>query len=236
MMCSVLHRRPASIPARGHPHHTESPAPRAGADPAWRRGASALLLVSLVALHTCGGGSLLALVNVAMADAGIAIWESKYYYEFWRPVIAIREADAGTGATGAGDGNPATVGDPTFTPLGAPGSNLEGPNFTPPFPAYPSGHAGFGGAVFETLRHYFGTDDIAFTVVSDEFNGVTRDNQGNVRPLIPRSFSSLSEAEDENGQSRIYLGIHWVFDKDQGIAQGRRVADYVLDNACVPLH
>jgi len=52
-----------------------------------------------------------------------------------------------------------------------------------------------------------------------------------VRPLIPRSFSSLSEAEEENGQSRIYLGIHWAFDKTDGIAQGQQVADYVYDNA-----
>jgi len=48
-------------------------------------------------------------------------------------------------------------------PLGAPASNLTGPNFTPPFPAYPSGHAGFGGALFETLRRFYGTDDVAFT-------------------------------------------------------------------------
>lgn len=178
---------------------------------------------------------LLALVNTAMADAGIAIWESKYYYEFWRPVTGIREADVGTGPTGAGDGNPATGGDPTFTPLGAPASNLTGPNFTPPFPAYPSGHAGFGGALFQTLRNFYGTDDIAFTFMSDEFNGVTRDNDGNVRPLLPRSFSLLSEAEEENGQSRIYLGIHWVFDKTEGIAQGRRVADYVFKHAFRPL-
>src|SRR5690606_28038152 len=86
---------------------------------------------------------LLALVNVAMSDAGIAIWESKFHYALWRPVHGIREADPGTGPTGEGDGNPATVGDPTFLPLGAPASNLAGPNFTPPFPAYPSGHAGF---------------------------------------------------------------------------------------------
>jgi hypothetical protein len=78
-------------------------------------------------------------------------------------------------------------------------------------------------------------DEIAFTFISDEFNGVTQDNQGNVRPLIPRSFAALSEAEDENGQSRIYLGIHWAFDKTAGIAQGRRVADYVFRYAFVPL-
>ena len=177
---------------------------------------------------------LLALANTAMADAAMSIWESKYYYDFWRPITAIRESDAGTGPTGAGDGNPVTIGDPTFTPLGAPASNLVGPNFTPPFPSYPSGHGGFGGAVFQTLRRFFHTDAIAFTFVSDEFNGVTKDNAGNVRPYMPRTFSSLSQAEEENGQSRIYLGIHFRFDKTQAILQGRQVADYVFDHAFGP--
>jgi hypothetical protein len=178
---------------------------------------------------------LLALVNVSMADAAMSIWESKYHYDFWRPITGIRESDHGTGPTGAGDGNDATVGDPTFTPLGAPASNLNGPNFTPPFPAYPSGHAGFGGAIFETLRRFYGTNNIGFTFVSDEFNGVTKDHDGNVRPYMPRSFSTLSQAEEENGQSRIYLGIHWHFDKTAGIAQGRRVADYVFNHAFRPI-
>ena len=128
---------------------------------------------------------LLALVNVAMADAGIAIWESKYHYEYWRPVTGIREADAGTGPSGQGDRNPATLGDPIYSPLGAPASNLNGPNFTPPFPAYPSGHAGFGGALFQILRRFYGTDNIPFTFVSDEFNGVTQDNDGNRAPPPP---------------------------------------------------
>jgi hypothetical protein len=179
---------------------------------------------------------LLALANVAMADAGIAIWESKYHYEYWRPVTGIREADPGTGPSGAGDGNPATAGDPTYTPLGAPASNLDAPDFTPPFPAYPSGHAGFGGALFQILRRFYRTDDVTFTFVSDEFNGVTRDNDGTVRPLIPRTFSSFSQAEEENGQSRIYLGIHWAFDKTEGIAQGRRVANYVFRSLFTPHH
>jgi hypothetical protein len=170
--------------------------------------------------------SLLALVNVAMADAGIATWESKYYYQVGRPVTVIREGGAG---------NPKTTADPEFTPLGAPASNLNGPNFTPPFPAYPSGHAAFGGALFQTLRNFYQTDAIAFTFVSDEYNGITEDNTGVVRPLHPRTFSSLSEAEEENGQSRIYLGIHWSFDKTEGIAQGRLVADYVFRNAFLPL-
>jgi membrane-associated phospholipid phosphatase len=183
---------------------------------------------------------LLALVNTAMADTGIAVWESKYHYETWRPVTGIRESDPGYGPTGAGDGNPDTTGDPGFTPLGAPASNISaGVNFTPPFPAYPSGHAGFGGALFEMLRRFYGTDAIPFTFVSDEWNGVTKDNLGNVRPLLPRSFATLSQAEEENGQSRIYLGIHWAFDKTAGIAQGRRVADFVFEHAfrpAVPRH
>jgi hypothetical protein len=172
---------------------------------------------------------LLAVFNVAMADAGLASWESKFFYQYWRPITGIREADAGTGPTGLGDGNPVTAGDATYVPLCAPASNVGGPNFTPPFPSYPSGHATFGGAIFQTLRRFYGRDDIAFTFVSDEFNGVTTDNLGVVRPLVERSFSSFSQAEEENGQSRIYLGIHWSFDKTEGIAQGRSVANYIFD-------
>jgi PAP2 superfamily len=177
---------------------------------------------------------MLALINVAMGDTGMAVWESKYHHDFWRPVTGIRESDPGTGPTGAGDGNPATPGDPAFSPLGAPASNLTGPNFTPPFPAYPSGHAGFGGALFQTLRRFYGTDRVPFTFVSDEFNGITKGNDGNVRPYMPRFFPTLSQAEEENGQSRIYLGIHWRFDKTEGINQGQRVADYVFDHAFKP--
>ena len=179
---------------------------------------------------------LLALVNLAMADSGIAAWDSKYYWDVWRPITGIRESDVGTGPTGLGDGNPYTVGDPGFSPLGAPASNLQGPNFTPPFPAYPSGHATFGGAIFQVLRRFYGTDDMAFTFVSDEFNGITRGNDGKVRPLIPRTFQNFSQPEWENAISRIYLGIHWIFDATEGIKLGRDVADYVFDNACRPLN
>jgi hypothetical protein len=76
---------------------------------------------------------LFALANIAMADAGIASWDAKYEYNYWRPITAIREAD--------GDGNPDTIADRLWEPLGAPGGEVV-PNFTPPFrhtrPATPS--------------------------------------------------------------------------------------------------
>jgi hypothetical protein len=167
---------------------------------------------------------LLALVNTSLADAGSASWDSKFFHHHWRPIGGVR----GFPAT---DGNANTAEDATFSPLGGQASNLTGPNFTPPFPAYPSGHATFGAALFQTLRNVFGTDDIEMSLVSDEFNGVTKDNTGKVRAAVVRNFSNFSEAEDENGQSRIYMGIHWSHDKTGGITQGRQVADFIYRRA-----
>lgn len=178
---------------------------------------------------------LFALINLAQADAATGCWEAKYYYDLWRPIVGIREADAGTGPTGLGDNNPDTAGDATWTPLGAPMSNMTSNNFTPPFPAYPSGHATMGEAVFRTIANFYGTNNIAFTFTSDELNGVTTDNSGVVRPLKPRSFTSLSQASQENADSRVYLGVHWRFDQTEGVKMGRSIADYVFDNSLTPI-
>ena len=70
--------------------------------------------------------------------------------------------------------------------------------------------------------------------MSDEFNGRTRGADGHVRPVVVRSFKNLTQAEFENAESRIYLGIHWAFDRDEGIKQGEKVADYVFDNVLQP--
>lgn len=174
----------------------------------------------------------LALCNVAMADSIIAGWDAKYYYRYWRPVHAIREADPGTGPTGKGDGNPDTKADPNWTPLGAPASNAVGPDFTPAFPSYPSGHAVTGAAMFQIMRKAYG-DNVPFTFVSDEWNGITRDNDGWVRPRYPRSYKTLTQAEEEAGQSRIYLGVHFQFDKTSGLTMGHQIADYVYQHALV---
>jgi hypothetical protein len=174
---------------------------------------------------------LFALVNLAMADAGIVSWNTKYTYDFWRPVLGIQ--NGGIGAIGDADGNADTMGDPLWRPFGAPRSNpFPGEdNFTPPFPAYTSGHATFGAALFEMLENFYGSANISFTIGSDEFNGITRDQDGSVRPILFRSYTSFEQAKEENGQSRIYLGIHWAFDKTMGIAQGNAVADYIFSHA-----
>ena len=169
---------------------------------------------------------LFALVNMAQADAGILCWGVKYLDIFWRPILGIRRANE--------DGNDDTKIDRNWTPLGAPASNRSGKNFTPPFPAYTSGHATFGGAVFRVLERFYGTDDISFTFVSDELNGVTTDSLGHVRPKRPRTFHSFSQAALENARSRIYLGIHWQFDADEGVRCGYAVGDHLFDTVLRP--
>lgn len=187
----------------------------------------AMQIASDQGLDTIQMCRMLALINVGMADTALAAWESKYYYKFWRPVTAIRG--------GLTDGNSGTIGDVNWTPLGAPASNLTGPNFSPPFCSTPSGHSSIAPCLFQILRHVFGRDDIQFTFISDEYNGITKDNQGNIRPYRPRTFNSLSQAEDENGESRIYLGIHFKFDKTYGIPLGHSVADDVYAHLYQPL-
>jgi hypothetical protein len=167
---------------------------------------------------------MLTLLNVAMADVAIVCWESKWLYKLWRPISAIRTCSP-TGEPL----QPGLVGDATWTPLGAPNSNTLKGNFTPPFPAYPSGHATFGAGIFRVLKHFF-DDKVPFTFVSDELNGATRGSDGEVRPLVPRTFMSFDQAEEENGQSRMYLGIHFNTDKVEAIKMGHQVADYVLEH------
>ena len=167
---------------------------------------------------------LFALVNLAMADAGIQCWYTKYYYQLWRPVVGIRYGDFDT--------NEFTIGDPDWTPLGAPATNGagDGVNFTPPFPAYTSGHSTFGAAAFMVTSRFYGTGDIRFRFTSDEYNGINRGSDGKVRPVVTRVYRNLDEAILENAVSRIYLGIHWWFDASAGIDSGIDIADEVYNS------
>jgi len=172
---------------------------------------------------------LFALVNAAMGDAGILAWDQKYIHDLWRPVLGVREHDPSMGPAAPTPNdiiNPDC--DSEWLPLGAPTSNSYMPdtgradkNFTPPFPAYPSGHATFGAAALHMVRLFYGVPkgdrkkDVIYNgpVVSDELNGVTQDNHGNVRPRHVRRFrDGLWQMIEENGFSRVFLGVHWFFD------------------------
>ena len=160
---------------------------------------------------------LFAMINYAMADAGISAWESKYYYNLWRPIIGIRQAPQ------------LKKRDPNWEPFGAPIDN-NGTNFTPSFPSYVSGHATFGSSVFQVLRLFYNTDSIAFSFQSDEFNGKTYDSiQKKVRSMRTRRYQSFTQAEVENFLSRIYLGVHWRIDQEGGQIMGRNVGTYVYN-------
>ena len=169
---------------------------------------------------------LLAMVNVGLADAGVAAWDSKWFYNWWRPVTAIR----------ANDGAPGTMNDPTWDPVGVSIVNVELPGGqafirpTPPFPAYPSGHATFCSTMIQILISFFG-DDVAFTFTSDEYNGEGVDPiNGAPRPLVPVLYDNLSDMQIENGLSRIYNGVHWSYDNLQGQALGTNIAGHIVDD------
>ena len=147
---------------------------------------------------------LFALLNIALADAGIVAWDAKYAYNFCRPITAIRNA--------ANNGNPDTAADPNWTPL----------IVTPPFPSYTSGHSTFSAAAAAVLAGFFGTDKITFTSASENPNAA------------PRTFSSFSQAAAEAGISRVYGGIHWDFDNTAGLASGKMVGEYVLSHVLRP--
>ncbi len=141
-----------------------------------------------------------ALLNLALADAGIAAWDMKYTDQEWRPITGIRRA--------ADDRNNRTEPDPNWEPLLT----------TPPFPDYVSGHSTFSNAGAEMLALVFGSDRIAFSTTSDGLPGVRRD------------FSSFGAAADEAGNSRIFGGIHWGHADKDGSKAGRQLARYVFQH------
>lgn len=153
---------------------------------------------------------LFGLAALAMGDAGMVAWDQKYGtdIDLWRPITAIRQAGS--------DNNAATVRQGNWLPL------LE---FTPPFPAYTSGHATFGAAHAAVMRGYFGTDKKTFTIGTDE----------PIVSSVKRTFTSFSQAARENGLSRVYLGVHFRFDADSAYSSGTLLGNYVVKNHLRPI-
>ena len=146
-----------------------------------------------------------ALLGIAQADAVISSWDNKYHYNYWRPVTAIREA--GT------DGNPDTVADPNWTSFIT----------TPNHPSYTGGHGTVSGASGAVLADFFGTDNISFTSSTEGFS------------VPDRTFTSFSQAATEGANSRLYGGIHWDFDNQDGLAGGRALGHHVFATQLQPI-
>lgn len=160
---------------------------------------------------------LFALLEVSIYDAYLDVFHEKFRFNHWRPYTAIRWADH--------DGNPATTVDPGW-------NNTHGHTYA--FPSYPSAHGCVCGAATTVLASVFGADR-PYEMTTRE---VDRAGPGSGKIAMnppTRSFPSFAAAAEECGLSRLYLGIHFRYDSEEGVALGRRIGEYVLAHALTPL-
>lgn len=146
---------------------------------------------------------LFALLNLAQADTLIVTWDNKFHSNLWRPITAVQLADQ--------DGNDATDADPNWTPLLT----------TPPYPSHSSGLSSIAGATGETLKQFYGTDNISFTTTSPGMGD--------------RMFTSFSDMSREAADSRLWGGIHFDFENDRGLGDGILVSQFVYANELQPI-
>lgn len=154
---------------------------------------------------------LYALLAIGQVDVTISVFESKYRYNFWRPVTAIRWNN---------DGNPATRPDPAWMPY----------LITPPYPDYPCGTPMLAGAGTQTLRDFLGTDRLRWNATS-MFPGQPGVPAG---PVV-RRFTSFSKTADEVARARVYAGIHFGTGCYVGVDQGEKIARYAFEHLLRPL-
>jgi hypothetical protein len=150
---------------------------------------------------------LFALTNLAMTDAVITAWDTKFHYVFWRPVTAIQEGDH--------DGNSQTAGDPNWQPL----------INTPNYPDYTSGANNVTGAVTRALARFFRTDEVTFSVTTTNATAVQQ----------TRTYHRFSDAAADVVNARIYEGIHFRFADVEARKQGQRVAQWVFAHFLRPV-
>ena len=146
----------------------------------------------------------LALLNMAISDAAIATFDTKYQYNFWRPETAIRAADS--------DENSKTDSDLAFAPF----------ILTPCFPGYPSAHATLTNAAIEIVERVYGKESSSITVTSPGLPGVN----------LP--YSQVRQIAVDVDDARVFGGIHFRFDQTLGADMGRRIAEYVYSHNLRP--
>jgi hypothetical protein len=147
-----------------------------------------------------------AMLTTASSDALIACWDTKFFYNFWRPVTAIRAGDT--------DANSATEPDPNWIGLVT----------TPNHPEYPAAHGCFSSASTGTLKFFFATDDFDFTMDSNV--------AGLTNPV--RHYVSFSQALDDILEARIYGGMHFRNSNQKGAIIGKQVSKYVTTHYFLP--
>jgi len=145
-----------------------------------------------------------ALLGMAICDASIAAYDSKYHYNFWRPLTAIWGGEL--------DGNHKTESDGAWLPLIT----------TPAFPGYPSAHATLSGSARTVLERVFGKHDLAITLTSPRL------------PSVVLNYTNWKQITDDIDDARVYGGIHFRFEQEAGSRQGREVGKYILDNYLRP--
>jgi len=149
---------------------------------------------------------LFALLSVALADAGIAVFDAKYHYEFWRPVTAIRNGDR--------DDNPKTERDAAWEPIGP----------TPLHPEYPCAHCITSAAAGTVLQAVFGTGTVSeFSLASTTLPGVTR------------RWTHIEDYMREPSNARIWAGIHYRFSTEVGYDMGVKIGEQAVRTTLRPL-
>jgi hypothetical protein len=155
--------------------------------------------------QTAQSARFFAMMHVALADSLIGCWDSKYYYNSWRPVTAIAAADT--------DGNPATVADAAWMPLAT----------TPPHPEYPAAHGCAAGAIAEAITAFFGTSKVRMTFTST------------VTGSVPHVLTRTDELPKEIIDARVYGGMHFPTSGHHGVELGKRVSKWMVKNYFRPV-
>ena len=154
---------------------------------------------------------------VTLADTFINCWDSKRYYNFWRPVTAIR--------AGATDGNDATEPDITWVPLAT----------TPNHQEYPSAHGCFTGSVMNAAENFFGTKKLTLNLIACSVPGHTCSNTTTGAGGVNHAFDRTQDALKEVIEGRIFGGMHYRTSVVHGIVMSNKVAHFVAKNYFLPV-